>query len=273
VYDSGTRVASVAMVAGSSSTLAVNAGAITFGGVACDVATTSNTDTIVITGTAGTTETLVLDMSGGAFAPGATAETAPNLSEIEIGTSLGDAADVIVVRGTAGDDTIRVGSNGVGLNADSDVDVSFAPLPAQIEILGLGGANTLSARGNFGTGTIYLGVAVLRAGNDPGNVLEGGNGNDQLYGGASNDRLDGRDGNDLLNGGAGNDQLLGSGGDDTMIGGAGADEFLGAAGIDTFFANDDEADVAMNGGPDADTATYDLGIDPTPVAMENHIHD
>jgi hypothetical protein len=58
-----------------------------------------------------------------------------------------------------------------------------------------------------------------------------------------------------------------------MTGGAGADEFLGATGNDIIFANDDEADVSINGGSDIDTATYDLGIDPDPAATENEIPD
>ncbi|MBA2741223.1 MAG: hypothetical protein H0U46_04345 [Actinobacteria bacterium] len=209
-------------------------------------------------------------MAAGAFAPGVAVEPT-GTSEIEIATTLGDATDIVIVRGTTGDDTIRIGSNGVGLNADDDVDVTFSPLPVQIEVYGLGGANLLSARGGAGSGTVYLGKAVLRAGNDPGNVLAGGNGNDDLHGGASGDRLEGRDGNDWLSGGGGNDQLLGSGGNDTMIGGAGSDEFLGSAGDDTMYADDDEFDSYINGGPGVDTGYYDSGIDPVPTATENRI--
>jgi Ca2+-binding RTX toxin-like protein len=164
-----------------------------------------------------------------------------------------------------------MGQSGLGLNSDSDLDVIFAPLPAQIEVYGLGGANVLYARGGFGTGTVYLGKVIFHAGDDPGNVLDGGNGNDELYGGASNDRLDGRNGDDLLDGGAGDDQLLGAGGNDTMIGGPGTDEFLGATGNDTMYANDGEADYVINGGADVDTAYYDLALDPTPTATENRI--
>ena len=63
-------------------------------------------------------------MSGGAFAPGLTVEST-GLSEIEITTSLGDTSDLLIVRGTPGDDTIRVGQTGVGLNADDDLDVGL----------------------------------------------------------------------------------------------------------------------------------------------------
>ena len=137
--------------AGESRVLKVSGGEIWFGGAACGAATTTNTDTISIAGNAGTVETLDIDMSGGAFAPGATAETT-GISDIELATTLGDASDVVVVHGTPGDDTIRSARTGWGSNSDTDLDVTFAPLPAQIEVFGLGGANVLWAKGGSGTG-------------------------------------------------------------------------------------------------------------------------
>jgi hypothetical protein len=270
VYDATAKSVTTTMSAGSTKTLSVVSGAISLDGAACGAATTTNTDTIAIAGNPGTIETLVVDLSGGAFAPGATAEST-GTAEIEINTSLGDTTDVIVVHGGPGADTIRMGTNGMGLNSDSDRELMFAPIPAQVEVFGHGGANLLSGRGGFGTGSAYLGKAVLHAGDDPGNVLEGGSGNDELYGGASGDRLEGRDGNDYLEGAGGNDVLLGSAGNDTMIGGAGSDEFLGSTGNDTMRADDDLADVSINGGGGVDTAYYDLGIDPNPGATENKI--
>ena len=93
--------------------LKVSGGAIVFGGSPCGAATTSNTDTISVSGNAGTVETLDIDMSGGAFAPGATPE-ATGTSDIELVTTLGDASDLVVVHGTPGDDTIRLGPPGWG---------------------------------------------------------------------------------------------------------------------------------------------------------------
>ncbi|PZW46118.1 Ca2+-binding RTX toxin-like protein [Pseudomonas sp. URMO17WK12:I2] len=52
-------------------------------------------------------------------------------------------------------------------------------------------------------------------------LMQGFNGNDQLFGGAGNDRLEGGNGNDTLNGGAGNDALVGGRGDDTYVFAAG----------------------------------------------------
>ena len=96
-------------------------------------------------------------MLGGEFAPGATAEAAPGISEIEINVSLGDTTDELTVAGTSGDDTIRLGMSGVNLNSDTDRDISFAQVPNVVTIYGGSGNNTLSAKGGFGSGTIYLG--------------------------------------------------------------------------------------------------------------------
>jgi Ca2+-binding RTX toxin-like protein len=254
----------------SSATLEVSSGAIWFGGTACGAATTTNTDTINVTGHVGTVEDLVVSMLGGEFAPGATAEASPNLSEIEINVNLGDTTDELTVAGTSGDDTIRLGQSGVNLNADSDRDISFAQVPNEVTIYGGSGVNTLSAKGGFGSGTIYVGKAVIING-DGGGVVQGGSGNDELNGGAGQDQIEGQNGDDTINGGAGNDNLLGQGGNDTITGGPGADEFLGATGNDTMHAEDDEADTSINGGSDVDTAYFDLGLDPDPAATETEI--
>lgn len=81
------------------------------------------------------------------------------------------------------------------------------------------------------------------AGDENDNELEGGPGNDSIYGGTGggddtllggdgNDRLYGGIGDDALDGGVGNDRLSGGSGDDTLRGGAGNDEFYGGTGDD-----------------------------------------
>ena len=96
-YNAVTSAVSATMTAGAQATLVVVGDEIRFGdpAVACGAATTANTDTITVGGVAGSVETLVIDQSGGAFAPGATAET--GTSEIEISTLLGDASDLVIV--------------------------------------------------------------------------------------------------------------------------------------------------------------------------------
>ncbi|MEN9464138.1 MAG: hypothetical protein RL217_319, partial [Pseudomonadota bacterium] len=64
--------------------------------------------------------------------------------------------------------------------------------------------------------------------------IEGGAGDDTIYGTTGNDYLVGGDGNDTLHGGAGNDYLLGGAGNDTLYGGAGNDTLTGGAGADVF---------------------------------------
>jgi Ca2+-binding RTX toxin-like protein len=250
--------------------LVVVGGAIHFGSTpaACGAATTTNTDSITVSAPSGSVEKLVVDLTGGAFGPGAAAES--DTPEIEITTALGDAADLIVVNSGSAADTIRIGTTGIALNADADRDLTYSPTPNQVEVFGGGGVNLLSAAGGSGTGSVFGGKAILRAG-DSGDVLFGGNGNDELYGGLGNDTLEGRNGNDLLLGGAGNDALKGGDGDDDMTGGSGADEFSGSSGTDVMRADDDGADTGINGGAGADTAYVDAGIDPPAYATETVI--
>ena len=58
---------------------------------------------MVVTGTVGATERLIIDQSETLFGPGAEVES--TTPEIEVVANLGDAADRLVVTGTPGDDT------------------------------------------------------------------------------------------------------------------------------------------------------------------------
>jgi Ca2+-binding RTX toxin-like protein len=57
--------------------------------------------------------------------------------------------------------------------------------------------------------------------------IDGGDGNDVLYGGAGDDHLWGGDGDDIVIGGAGDDHLWGGDGADIVVGGAGRDHIDG----------------------------------------------
>lgn len=269
-FDAATKTVTATLAPGQSGTLVVVGGQIRFGAVpaSCGAATTTTTDSVVVRGAAGTVERLTIDFAE-PFAPGATPE-ATGASEVEISVLLGDATDEILVLGSAGADTIAAGSAGLAHTGDGDADVTMSPLPARLEIRGLGGVNVLTGRGGSGAGTDFPNVLVLRAG-DLGDTLTGGDGNDELYGGAGDDTLSGRDGNDTLDGAAGVDSVAGNDGDDQLTGGPGLDSLIGGGGADTLRGDDGEADANLNGGPGVDTAYYDAAVDPLPVATEVEI--
>lgn len=66
--------------------------------------------------------------------------------------------------------------------------------------------------------------------------LEGGSGNDLIFGLGGNDRIEGGSGNDILCGGAGNDRIEGGSGADQISGGPGNDRIDGGSGADTIDA-------------------------------------
>ena len=82
--------------------------------------------------------------------------------------------------------------------------------------------------------------------------LNGGDGEDFLYGGDGNDKLNGGDGEDFLYGGDGNDKLNGGDGDyrDYLLGGDGNDELYGGAGDDYFFGGAGADTIHGGGGAD-----------------------
>jgi hypothetical protein len=87
-------------------------------------------------------------------------------------------------------------------------------------------------------------------------TIDGGNGNDELLGGAGAETLLGGNGNDLLVGG-GAGTLSGGNGDDTVAGGPGAETLLGGNGDDSIDGNKGN-DVAFMGNGN-DTFVWDPG--------------
>ncbi|UWQ03416.1 M10 family metallopeptidase C-terminal domain-containing protein (plasmid) [Aliiroseovarius crassostreae] len=81
-------------------------------------------------------------------------------------------------------------------------------------------------------------------GNDVGNVIKTGGGDDKLFGQSGNDTLDGGAGNDTLSGGSDWDQLTGGDGNDRVWGGDGRDKAWLGSGNDFFF---DNAQAGSNG--------------------------
>ncbi|ESK53636.1 beta strand repeat-containing protein [Acinetobacter tjernbergiae] len=85
------------------------------------------------------------------------------------------------------------------------------------------------------------GIVLSPVGND---VLNGGEGNDSLFGQGGADTLNGGNGNDLLHGGSGDDTLNGNEGNDTLNGGLGADSMSGGTGDDVYIV-DNVGDVIV----------------------------
>ncbi|MBD3885423.1 hypothetical protein IFO70_27235 [Phormidium tenue FACHB-886] len=134
------------------------------------------------------------------------------------------------INGEGGNDLINGGGGIDIINGGEGIDtVTFAAYTSGVEVAYMG-ADSFSY---FGTGFegIFDNVEnitgsqfndVVVASNID-NVIQGGGGNDELYGLAGNDILDGGDGNDSLFGGAGNDLLKGGLGSNAIDGGEGND--------------------------------------------------
>ncbi|MBX9628598.1 MAG: hypothetical protein K2X82_32675 [Gemmataceae bacterium] len=144
--------------------------------------------------------------------------------------------DVVVVNGTAGDDSVTASSaNGVvtvgGLAAEVRITGTEAAGDV-LEVNGLGGDDSIDAtdleparmrfRADGGAGDDAL------LGGDGDDVLSGGTGDDVVFagsgdnvafGGAGDDILRGEEGDDVLDGGAGDDVLIGNAGDDVLLNG------------------------------------------------------
>ena len=131
------------------------------------------------------------------------------------------------------------------------------PSPAATE---RGGATADTLNGGAGNDNVY--------GEGGDDALLAGAGNDYIHGGAGNDRLWGQDSDDGLDGGVGADFLAGGAGDDSLTGGAGADYLAGEAGNDTLdggagydiLAGGDGGDT-LYGGTEGDTFFGQEGYD------------
>jgi Ca2+-binding RTX toxin-like protein len=212
--------ATIELGSGDSASIKRSGSAIAVDGAACGTATVSNTGKVVVNGSTGA-ETITIDLTGGAFAPGAGSETTPEI-ELEVNLASGSVftPDTIVVQGTTGADTYRLGSAGINLNNDDDADVtgpSSGALTAAnaelISVLGGSGQDTISGRGavSGATAPVPYPLQLDLQGGDQNDVLTGGEGNDTLTGGPLADIEDGASGSDTFDQEAaanGNDDIL-----------------------------------------------------------------
>jgi Ca2+-binding RTX toxin-like protein len=256
----------VTLGSGDSATIVRSGDAIDVNGAACGGATVSNTDRITVTGASGN-ETVVIDLSGGQFAPGATPE-ANGTSEIEFSVNLlTGSGDKLRVVGGSGADNIVLGTLGVNLNGDDDADVT--PLGVEVfRVAAGGGGDTVSGQGGAGTGQpVATGLGI--GGGTGADTLLGGAGNDTIQGGAGPDKIRGVGGNDRLSGGGGDDIIRGGSGDDVQRGRLGRDGLIGGPGKDKLYGGDQadhlnskdgiSGNDTDNGGSGADTCKADPG--------------
>ena len=181
-----------------------------------------------------------------------------------------------LVTGGLGNDTILTGDDADTIFGGAGNDVIDAGIDADLveggigndTIVGSEGADTID--GGDGNDLIYgglndvLGEALdlpdavdLRPDNNR-DLLNGGVGDDTIFGRDDDDTLFGGAGNDLLDGGIDDDSLVGGAGNDTLTGGQGTDTMAGGDDRDTFFITVQEhglGDVidGNEGGDDFDT--------------------
>ena len=164
------------------------------------------------------------------------------------------------LRGGEGNDLLKGGSGNDSLVGEAGNDILEGNNGNDI-LKGIDGKDLL--KGGQGNDTLVggLGADIVLGGNDndylygdlenleptfsfpelgANDLLDGGNGNDNIFGLGGNDILKGGSGRDSLDGGIGNDIIdgYGSGADefDTLTGGAGADKFI-LGGLNTTSSN------------------------------------
>ncbi len=204
-----------------------------------------------------------------------------------------------ILEGGGGNDTYWAGANDVIVeqaNGGTDTLMAYADaysrvlykLTPNVENLFLSTNNNYAADlegsddanhlvGNAGFNNIRgLGGNDLIEGgtNTYGDVLDGGDGNDTIYGngdllgGAGDDQLISGAGDSNLSGGDGNDSLTGGIGNDTLAGGAGNDEYLYSRGDGQDTVNDYDSVVGS-----VDTLRFSSGIVVSDITFRWHGSD
>ena len=166
-----------------------------------------------------------------------------------------------ILRGMDGDDVL------IG-DAMTDVDMNGVPddvdedgIPDGVNDALVGGDDLLD--GGFGNDRLY--------GDGGDDTLNGGFGNDIMYGGHGADLLSGSDGDDLLDGGDGDDTLVASLGNDILRGGAGNDFMDASIGNDVLSGGD--GDDTLNAGDGDDQLDGGAGKDRLFASAGNDILD
>jgi Ca2+-binding RTX toxin-like protein len=173
--------------------------------------TVNNVDTIKFSGAQATS--LVIDLRGGQFEPGATVSALGP----EIAWNLDWTDGFLVVNSVPGPDAIGLGvtDSGPGANLNRafedpwDADVALGGVQSAF-VRGDGGDELLTASGSLAPFNEFSGPLERTV------SLDGGGGRDLLLGGSAADLLDGGPGGDTLDGGPGRDDLAAGGGSDKI---------------------------------------------------------
>jgi Ca2+-binding RTX toxin-like protein len=179
----------------------------------------------------------------------------------------GNAGDDVLI-GADGDDLFDGGAGADTLHGGTGDDVyllysDWGP-SFQDTIVEVGGEGTDEIKTNFESLSLisYASIENLTGiatygqtltGNDLGNRVSGGAGNDLIHSLDGNDTVSGGAGADLLSGGAGDDNLDGGRGNDRLDGNADADAMMGGLGHDVYVVDNVGDRVVENGSSGNDT--------------------
>jgi len=265
-FDLASGVMTVTVASGETALIARRAtdSAITQNGDTCsNIARASSVKALHINADSGDS-TVIVSFANGVFAAGSATSAGSGIT-VDMGGSAG--SDVFELVGTSGNDTVTMGTHGIGVNTDTVADIVFVHNEADSYTLSLGAGNDAwTSDGGYGTGSTYAGGKPI--------AVYGGTGKDTFDEGASitpNEEIHGEGDIDTvsftkrtashpvtvtLGGSNGDDGDNGGEADDivdadVLVGGAGDDTMTAAAGVA----------VTMNGGKGDDTLTGDSAAD------------
>lgn len=147
-------------------------------------------------------------------------------------------------------DLVQRGAHATHVNGDT-----FGTADEYVELSELGVTNFIKPSGFAdGTGPLVGGLDNVYheviGGTHVANTIDGGNGNDTIYGEAGNDVIRGGFGKDRLYGGDGDDNISDLEGDELIRGGAGNDTINAGIGLDVVFGEDGNDTILLGDGLD-----------------------